>query len=130
MVSAVSGSSKPKAYKLDSRSGDTIRNWILTEFKRRQNEIKFQLQASKGLIHLSFDLWTSPNQLSIVGIHGHFMSPQYKVDSTLLGLRRLRGPHSSENIAIRKYEITDQIGYFVLDDASSNTTYVTCVQIL
>jgi len=60
------------------------------------------------------------------------MSPQYKVDSILLGLRRLRGPHSGENIAeaivsvIRKYEITDQMGYFVLDNASSNTC-VTCV---
>jgi hypothetical protein len=89
----------PKLTSWIPRSGDTIRNWILTEFKRRQNEIKSQLQASKSLIQMSFDLWTSPNHLSIVGIHGHFMSPQYKVDSILLGLRRLRGPHSGENIA-------------------------------
>ena len=28
---------------------------------------------------------------------------------------------------IRKYEIADNIGYFVLDNASSNTTCVTCI---
>ncbi len=112
------------------KSGNTVRNWIVTEFKRRQKDIKAQLKTSKSSIHLSFDMWTSPNHLSIVGIHGHFMSSQNKVDSLLLGLRRLRGPHSGENIAeavvsvIRKYEITDRIGYFVLDNASSNTTCV------
>lgn len=114
-------------------SGDTVRNWILAEFKRRQNQIKSQLEASKSLVHLSFDLWTSPNHLSIVGVHGHFMNPRYRVDNVLLGLRRLRGPHSGENIAeaivsvIRTYEITNKIGYFVLDNASSNTTCVTWV---
>jgi hypothetical protein len=123
----------PKLTNWIPKSGDTIRSWILLEFKRRQNEIKAQLHESKSLIHLSFDLWTSPNHLSIVGIHGHFMNPQYKVDNALLGLRRLRGPHSGENIAeaivgvIRQYEITDQIGYFVLDNASSNTTCVDCI---
>jgi len=44
MVSTVSGGSKPKADKRGSlihwipKSGDTIKNWILAEFKRRQSE--------------------------------------------------------------------------------------------
>ena len=112
------------------QSGNTVKNWILTEFKRRQKEIRNQLQISKSRIHLSFDLWTSPNHMTFVGVVGHYMSSQYKVETVLLGLRRLRGPHSGENIAeavidvIRKYEITDRIGYFVLDNASSNDTCV------
>ena len=60
------------------------------------------------------------------------MSPQYKVETVLLGLRRLHGPHSGENIAeavlkvIRKYGLTgNQIGWFILDNASSNDTCVT-----
>jgi len=49
----------------------------------------------------------------------------------MLGLRRLQGPHSGENIAeavmsiIKTYGISDRIGYFVLDNATSNTTCVT-----
>jgi hypothetical protein len=59
------------------------------------------------------------------------MGSKYKVETTLLGLHRLRGPHSGENIAeavlevIRKYELTgDMIGWFVLDNARSNDTCV------
>jgi hAT family C-terminal dimerisation region len=112
-------------------SGNTVRNWIITEFKQKQKQIKAQLDSSKSSIHLTFDLWTSPNHLSIVGVHGHFINSQYKVDNVMLGLRRLQGPHSGENIAeavmsiIKTYGISDRIGYFVLDNATSNTTCVT-----
>ena len=113
------------------KAGNTIRDWILAEFERRQEEVKQQLFASKSRIHLSFDLWTSPNHLSFVGVVAHYMSPQYRVETVLLGLRRLRGPHSGENIAkaivkvIHKYELpSSQIRWFVLDNASSNDTYV------
>jgi hypothetical protein len=69
--------------------------------------------------------------MAFVGVVGHYMSSQYKVETTLLGLRRLRGTHSGENIAeavlkvIRKYGLTgDQIGWFVLDNATSNDTCI------
>lgn len=113
------------------RATNTVRSWILAEFEQRQEDIRRQLRTSKSRIHLSFDLWTSPNHMSFVGVVGHFMSSQYKVETVLLGLRRLRGTHSGENIAdvvlevIRKYELTgDRIGWFVLDNATSNDTCV------
>ena len=113
------------------RAGNTVRAWILAEFERRQGEIKKRLQGSKSRIHLSFDLWTSPNNMSFVGVVGHFMSSQYKAETVLLGLRRLHGTHSGENIAeailkvVRKYGLSgDQIGWFVLDNATSNDTCV------
>jgi len=122
----------PSLEKWIPKAGNTIKSWILAEFEERQKDIKKQLQASKSRIHLSFDLWTSPNHLSFVGVVGHYMSPQYKVETVLLGLRRLHGPHSGENIAeavlkvIRKYGLTgNQIGWFILDNASSNDTCVT-----
>ena len=53
------------------------------------------------------------------------------METVLLGLRRLCGPYSGENIAeavlkvIHKYELTgNQVGWFVLDNASSNDTCV------
>jgi hypothetical protein len=113
------------------RAGNTVRAWILAEFGRRQEEIREGLRSSKSRIHLSFDLWTSPNNIAFVGVVGHYMSSQYKVETTLLGLRRLHGTHSGENIAeavvkiIGKYGLTgDQVGWFVLDNASSNDTCV------
>ena len=61
------------------------------------------------------------------------MSSEYKVETTLLGLRRLKGPHSRENIAeaiisvVETYGITNRIGYFVLNNAGSNNTYVSAI---
>ena len=113
------------------KAGNTVKAWVLAEFEERREDIKKELHASKSRIHLSFDLWTSPNHMSFVGVVGHFMSSQYKVETVLLGLRRLRGPHSGENIAeavlkvIRTYGLTgDRIGWFVLDNATSNDTCV------
>ncbi len=55
------------------------------------------------------------------------MNSQYKIETILLELYRLRGTHSGENITetvfkvIRKYGLTNnQIEWFVLDNATSN----------
>ncbi len=70
--------------------------------------------------------------MAFIGVVGHFMSSQYRVETVLLGLRRLQGFHSGENITeavlkvIEKYELTgNQIGWFILDNATSNDTYIT-----
>ena len=53
------------------------------------------------------------------------------METVLLGLHYLRGPHSGENITeailqvIREYRLTgNHIGWFILNNASSNDTYV------
>jgi hypothetical protein len=121
----------PSLEKWIPRAGNTVRAWILVEFERRQQEIRKGLQSTKSRIHFSFDLWTSPNKFAFVAIVGHYMGSRYKVETALLGLHRLIGHHSGENIAgavvdvIRKYGLTsDQVGWFVLDNASSNDTCV------
>jgi hypothetical protein len=60
------------------------------------------------------------------------MSSEYQIKTILLGLRRLRGPHSKENITkavlsiINKYKLTsNRIKWFILDNVSSNNVYIT-----
>jgi hypothetical protein len=61
------------------------------------------------------------------------MSSKYKVETTLLRLRRLKGPYSGENIVeaivavIKTYEIIGKIGYFVLNNAGLNDTCVSAI---
>jgi hypothetical protein len=57
----------PSLEKWIPRAGNTVRSWILAEFEQRQDDIKKQLLASRSRIHLSSDLWTSPNHLFFVG---------------------------------------------------------------
>jgi len=51
----------------------------------------------------------------------------------LLKLRRLKGPHSGENITeaiiaiIKTYKIINKIGYFVLNNAGLNDTCVSAI---
>ncbi|KAF6515467.1 hypothetical protein HZS61_005373 [Fusarium oxysporum f. sp. conglutinans] len=54
-----------------------------------------------------------------------------KRQTTVLGIRRVYGEHTGENIGsvilelLREYDVGgDQIGYFMLDNASSNDTAV------
>lgn len=91
-----------------------------------KGQVKLLLLSCPGLIHLSFDLWTSPNCLALLGMVAHFFDGVDSVLTLPLGIPQLRGPHSGANIAqsaselIEWYEIGPKIGYFVLDNASSN----------
>jgi hypothetical protein len=114
-------------------SGNTIRNWIMAAFEKKRDEVKSQLALSRSEIHFSFDLWTSPNHLSIVGIIAHYFSSSGKAKDCLLGLKRVCGTHSGENMAqcivpvLEHYELKNRIGYFVLDNISSNDLCVRAI---
>ena len=47
-------------------SRNTFRSWVLTEFKRRKEKLRKKLKKARSNIHLSFDLWTSPNFYAII----------------------------------------------------------------
>jgi hypothetical protein len=108
-------------------SGNTIKNWVIEEFAQKKQIIKRHFHKhSSGIIHLSFDFWTSSNQLSLVGVVIHYMDDIYTIRIKLLGLKRLRESHLGKNLAqviiklINEYEIADRLGFFVLNNASSN----------
>ena len=105
-------------------AAQTIREWVITKFQARKNILKQELKDARSRISLSFDLWTSSNSKSVLGIIAMWIDGSGKKRSTVLGLRRLHGEHSGENQAqvilelLRDYEISgDQIGYFMLDNA-------------
>jgi hypothetical protein len=48
----------------------TIRNWVKEEFETMRLLVKEVLANAKSKIHISFDLWTSPNAYAICAIIG------------------------------------------------------------
>ena len=112
-------------------AGNSIRKLILQEHQRRRKIVCEALQQSPSKIHLSFDLWTSPNSLALCGVIAHFLTTDLKSKSLLIGLKRVRGCHSGENIAesilqiIKEYQFAPKLGYFQADNAGDNDT---CVQ--
>lgn len=112
------------------KSGNTIRDWVMKDFGKCKEQITRKLAESEGQVHLSFDLWTSPNSLALLGVVGHWMSKDKHLQTTLLGLRRLQGAHSGENMSavvldvVKNFRIQTRLGYFVLDNAETNDTCV------
>jgi hypothetical protein len=116
----------PGAVKSLPTSPTTIRNWILSSFHESKSAVCKALLDSMSAIHFSFDLWTSPNSYAILGVMGHWVDAAGVLQTALLGMPRLDGPHTGENICesfwqvLTEYNLFYRIGYFMLDNASSN----------
>ena len=93
-----------------------------------QKKISLRKQLGKAItqIHISFDLWTSPNRLAFISIFGHYLDDRYLYCRRLLAFRRQIGSHAGENIAftiksvVRDWEINTKLGVSICDNASSN----------
>lgn len=110
------------------KSSTTVSSWINESFLSNQNSIRNALSNSISSIHLSFDLWTSPNNLALLAVVAYWLNEEGTLNHALLGLRRLLGAHSGENqgsvvwAVIKDYQIQSSLGFFTLDNAGNNLT--------
>jgi hypothetical protein len=106
----------------------TVSSWISQAFIRRRQIIFDLIKTAMSQVHLSFDLWTAGTAKNYLGIVSHFVDAEGFKRDVLIGLPRIIGPHSGENVApyvkevIDRYELGSKLGYFVLDNADSNDT--------
>ena len=111
------------------RSGNTIRNWVEDDFIEAKRLIQDEVLAQAlSKIHISCDLWTSPNGYAMCGVAAHFIGHQGHVQTVLLALRRMMGAHGGEQIAeiiievILEFGFRKRLGVYVGDNAESNDT--------
>ena len=99
---------------------------MLSSFEDNKSMLKQQLQDIPWSIHFSFNLWTSTNGLAILGIVGHWISIHGEIQHGLLAIKKIEGAHSGDNQAalilhiLSNYQLYDKVGYFILDNATSN----------
>jgi hypothetical protein len=109
-------------------SADTLRTRIITEYQRHRHTVIDVLRQSPGLIHISFDGWTSGNRHTLYGIACFFRDEHNKPRKIVLGVPEVSVRHSGSNIAaqvldiLTAYQITEKVGYFTLDNAENNDT--------
>ena len=88
--------------------------------------IRKALLSTISDIHLSADVWTSPNQIAFLAIVAHFVNETGILKNALIALPSLRGSHGADTQAphvlgvIDEYRIAHKIGYFVGDNHGSN----------
>jgi len=80
-------------------SRNTLRAWIMDDWKRHKGIITALLNSINGQVHISFDLWTAQNLISLNGIVAYFIDEDARKRTFLLGLTQVEGSHSGENIA-------------------------------
>jgi hypothetical protein len=116
------------------RSGNTVRAWMLKLYNVQRLKIAQMLRESPYQLHYGFDLWTSPNGLAILGIVVHWMDAEDRKHDTLVGLRAMDSSHSGEHMfevlweVIEELGVQHKIGYFILDNAHSNTQALRCLE--
>ena len=75
---------------------------------------------------INFDIWTSGNQLDVLGIIARYINGDYKVRNVLLALRNTHGSHISKKLnyhllaVLYEYEIDYKVSYFMAANASNN----------
>lgn len=110
------------------RDHTTIQRWVMKMFQQNKTQIQNEIEQSLSSVHISFDLWTSPNRHALLGVAGYWITKEGQRKGVLLGLRQLLGPHSGSNQAaivwdvLKAYNIPKRLGYVTLDNASNNDT--------
>ena len=72
-----------------------------------KEQIKLRLYSARTDIHISCDLWTSPNCLPILGFVSHYISEDGQLESATLALVDVEGEHSGENLARYLQEVVE-----------------------
>jgi hypothetical protein len=109
-------------------SRNTVKADVDNYFTVAKATIKERLSLARSRIHISYDLWTSPNHKAMIAIVAHWTSEDYEVKTALLAIREVHGGHTGENIAnavypvLKEYNIHDRFGYYVGDNATNNDT--------
>lgn len=109
-------------------SPTTVAAYIRRSYSYFREGIKEKLHKAKSCIHFSSDMWSSPNRKGFLGVTAQWVDEAYTLQKALLGMPEVQfdhsGAHQSRHLLnlIRWYEIHDNLGYFVGDNASSNDT--------
>ena len=103
----------------------TVRIKVEEAWKKHKDIVRRTLQAALSHIHISLDIWTSPNRWLLLAICAHFTSYDQKKQKALLALQKVPG-HSGEDQflillpVLQDYGIVQKLGAIIADNAAPN----------
>ncbi len=123
----------PVANRLLPDSDVTVKTHAEGLFAEGKQRLRHMLATALSDIHITCDMWTSPNNLGLLAVVAHFTSEKSKLVTVTLGLVELEGDHSGENQAaivlnvLDEYEIRNKLGYIVMDNAHQNDSLIAVI---
>ena len=120
----------PIANRLLPSSATTITQHAFILLREGKQRLRHMLTSAIPDIHITCDMWSSPNNLGNLAIIAHFTSEKLHLETVTLALREIQGEHSGLNQADVVLEVLDdfyirpKLGYFMMDNVSSNDRLV------
>jgi BED zinc finger len=118
----------PQAADHLATSHNTVSSLVDNTWQIHKDLVRKKLQSAISSIHISLDIWTSPNRHLLLGICAHFIDqPDELRRKALLALRPVAGHTGEEQCAVlfpvlQDYGIVRQVGCLVGDNVSTNDT--------
>ncbi len=116
----------PEAKDYLTTAHSTIRLLAEASWQSQKDTIRKQVQSALSNIHISLDIWTSPNRILLLGICAHFFDRNSEqLCKSLLALRPVidhSGEAQFETLldVLQDYGIVRKVGAIVCDNAPSN----------
>jgi hypothetical protein len=117
----------PESRSLIPASHATVSQIIDNSFQSQMDIVRKKLQSALTSIHLSVDIWTSPNNYLLLAICAHFIDDQEERTKALLALRTVSG-HSGEDQwdsllpVLKNFGIVRKLGAIIADNSGTNDT--------
>jgi hypothetical protein len=111
-------------------SSRTIVRRIDLDFDCHRNQLMDELARTCSTIALSLDVWTSKNHKAILGVIGHWLTPNFEYRERVLEFSELFGSHSGENMAellqkmLSELQIEQKLLTITADNATNNESLV------
>lgn len=87
----------PVANRMLPDFNSTVKIYAEALFAEGKQRLRHMLGTALSDIHLTCDMWTSPNHLGLLPVIGYFTSEKNKLIAVTLGLVELQGEHSGLN---------------------------------
>lgn len=123
----------PVANRMLPNSDCTMKTHARCLFVEGKQRLRHLLATAISDIHITCDMWTSPNHLGLLAVVGHFTSEKFELHTVTLALVEVQGEHCGFNQGmivlgvIGDYKIRNKVGYFVMDNVGSNDQLIQTV---
>jgi hypothetical protein len=93
------------------QSHNTVREWVLRQFKFKKDAQIQRLQSSLSDTHIVVDdLWSSPNQLPVLGITAVYVCEDGTLEKSVVALKVVEGAQDGENLSKYVMDVISEWG--------------------
>jgi hypothetical protein len=116
----------PDAEQYLQTSHNSIQPLIRTAWIDKKKDIQDWLQTAQSPIHISVDIWTSPNSYLFLGVVAFFVrQDKSQLSKVLLGLPKIGGHSGDEQFEILSsilddYQVGRTLGFLIGDNSTTN----------